>query len=71
MEFLEKRLILRSRVTFICIFRRLATISTIRGFHWCQNYFHTYIIRKVIQIEVEGTLRLLKKDDFEKTGFER
>ena len=31
------------------------------AFHWCQNYLHTYIIRKVIQIEVEGTLRLLKK----------
>ena len=26
-----------------------------------KNYFHTYIIRKVIQIQVEGTLRRLKK----------
>ena len=35
-----------------------------------KKYFHTYVIRKVIQIEVEGAMRRFKKDDFEKTGFE-
>ena len=45
-------------------------VSSGRQFKELSIDTNSYVIRKIIHVEVEGTLRRFKKDDLEKTGFE-